>query len=366
LAERNEELLLAALRERVHDFRLRSEPIPAVAEAIAALIPPLKVVVDRASPESWGRLVGESLSVRQLKTCLPRLAAADCNLLITGETGTGKDLTAELIHRNSRRSRGPFVCVNCAAFPDSLFESELFGHERGAFTGASATRQGKLEAAHCGTIFLDEIGEMTPQGQAKMLRALETRQIQRLGSNTGISVNIRVIAATNQNLAAMVNDKKFRGDLFFRLNVARLHLPPLRDRKQDIPLLLENCVQEASRRAGIKPPCFSSEALAILLQHDWPGNVRELKNVVEAIFIYTPEREIGVSDLPEWFISPEIAAQQPAGKDDRERLLEVLRSTSWNKSKAAEKLNWSRMTLYRKLARYGLDGAHALVLAEST
>ena len=368
LSERSESLLLTALRAGASDYLSVNDPQSDVIESIKSLAVRRRWTADRLPSQSLSRIVGESPGIRNVRSALPRMAASDCNLLITGETGTGKDLVAELIHRNSRRSRGPFVCLNCAAFPDALLESELFGHARGAFTGAATSRQGKLEFANYGTIFLDEIGEMTPFAQAKILRAVESREIQRLGSNDSVPINVRIIAATNQDLPAMVSAKTFRRDLFFRLNVARLHLPPLRERKQDIGVLFKYYVSEVAKREGMNPLPVTDAALKHLSEYDWPGNIRELKNLVEAVFISAPEDRIDSFDLPDWIDGHvgEFAAAAAAGadaaaaasdrvEDDRSRLLEALRSTGWNKSKAAEKLNWSRMTLYRKLSRYGLN-----------
>ncbi len=355
LSERSEELVLAALRAGAADFFRIDEPLANLIAALRTLMPAAQSpnTPDSLLPDSLERIVGHSPGIRRLRSHLPRFAASECNVLITGETGTGKDLVAELIHRNSRRARGPFVCINCAAFPDSLLESELFGHDRGAFTGASAARQGRLEAANRGTIFLDEIGEMSACAQAKILRAIEAREVQRLGSNGNIPLDVRIVAATNQNLSRMVADRTFRNDLFFRLNVARVDLPPLRERKEDIPLLISWCVRELNRRSGKSVDGPTEAALQKLMRHDWPGNVRELKNLVEAIFIAPPASRIDLRDLPAWFDPVEMPSSAPRG--DRELLIEVLRSERWNKSKAAERLKWSRMTLYRKMAKFGID-----------
>ena len=227
------------------------------------------------------KLVGHCGSTEQLRKQILKLAATDANVLITGESGTGKELAAELIHRNSRVSARPFVAVNCAAIPEALLESELFGHERGAFTGANVARIGKLEHASGGTLFLDEVGDMSLMAQTKVLRAIESRIVQRLGSNVETPVQIRLLAATNQDLELLICEKKFRQDLYYRLNVVRLHLPPLRERAQDIPELTEHFLQEVSLRQH-KPLChFEANVIGLLQSHVWPGNVRELRNVVE-------------------------------------------------------------------------------------
>ena len=239
-----------------------------------------------ASERSVGQtLVGESLPMQGIKAYIGKIASMDSNVLITGETGTGKELVAEQIHRSSRRSRHPFVCVNCTAVPDSLLESELFGYERGAFTGATGLNRGKFELANGGTLFLDEIGDMSPYAQAKILRAVEGKEVHRLGGQRSVPLDIRIIAATNQDLERSVADGRFRSDLYFRLNVARLHLPPLRDRKQDLGPLCEHYFQELNQQLGRNLGGFTADLYKDLLQYDWPGNVRELRNLVEAVFI---------------------------------------------------------------------------------
>jgi transcriptional regulator with PAS, ATPase and Fis domain len=280
-----------------------------------------------------------------------QVAQTDSNVLITGETGTGKQLVAEMIHRNSLRRDRAFVCINCAAIPDTLLESELFGYERGAFTGAFSLKEGWLKAANGGTAFFDEIGDMSHYAQAKILRTIETKELQRLGAQKSIALNLRVIAATNQDLEGLMSEGKFRKDLYFRLNVARVHLPPLRDRKEDIPLLLQHYIRELNLRFGREIEGFTDEALECLLQYSWPGNIRELKNLVEAIFVSLPSRRISVMDLPQHFIK-QLRIREDCPQGERDRLLAALLSTNWNMSKAAQKLQWSRMTVYRKVAKY--------------
>jgi two-component system response regulator HydG/two-component system response regulator AtoC len=258
---------------------------------------------------------------------------------------------AGLIHRNSTRNEKPLVCVNCAALPDGLLESELFGHERGAFTGAVASQQGKFELADRGTIFLDEIGDMSSHAQAKILRTIESKEIYRLAGRKSIPLNVRVIAATNHDPERLVVEEKFRKDLYFRLNVARIHLPPLRDRKEDIPLLLEHYAREMNRRFGRAVEGFTEETLAYLLHYDWPGNVRELKNLCEAIFINQPSRIISFHDLPTIF-QRLLRDTEGLSRSEHDRLLSALLSTKWNVSQAARKLHWSRMTIYRKIEKY--------------
>jgi DNA-binding NtrC family response regulator len=299
------------------------------------------------------RFVGGSRPVRDIKAYVEKLAGTDSNVLITGETGTGKELIAELIHKNSNRAKRPLVCLNCAAIPDSLFESEFFGYERGAFTGAHVSHDGKLKLADGGTLFLDEIGDMSPYAQAKVLRVIETHELQRLGSHKSQCIDFRLIAATNRNLDSTPQEDRFRRDLFFRLNVARVHLPPLRERKEDIPAVADFFRREDNRKFGRDTVGFTPLAEQMLLSHDWPGNVRELKNVVEAAFINL-ERETTLVELPRLF-SDTVRRKQELGVAEVDRILLALSETHWNKSQAAEKLHWSRMTLHRKMTRYSIS-----------
>ena len=292
-------------------------------------------------------ILGESNAIRSVKTYLRRVASCSSNVLITGETGTGKELAAEWVHRESSRAEKPFIAVNCAAIPDSLLESELFGFERGAFTGANVAQDGKLKAAAGGTVFLDEIGDLSPYAQAKILRVIETGEIQRLGGRQPQRIDIRVVAATNKNLES---DPNFRRDLFFRLNVARVHLPPLRERKEDILPIAMAFQAEFDLRFGCTSRGFLPGAMDVLLAHDWPGNVRELRNIVEAAFIDPGPNADGDIDLP----APFRKAMQTARGGELECILSALARTEWNRSHAAQELNWSRMTLYRKMARYGI------------
>jgi len=301
------------------------------------------------------KFVGRSRAVESTREAVRRVAQSDSNVLITGETGTGKELVAEMIHRNSSRVHKPFVCINCAAIPDTLFESELFGYERGAFTGAHATTMGKLEAANGGTVFFDEIGEMTPYAQAKILRTIESKQIQHLGGHRSIALNIRVVSATNRDLDALAMDDHFRKDLYFRINVGRIHLPPLRERKGDIVALIEHFIREFNQSFSAGVSGVESETMERLLDYRWPGNVRELRNVIESIFVSRPAPRITFSDLPEWLRNRLRAIDPTALMTESDRILNALLATNWNKSLAAQKLHWSRMTLYRKLAKYGLD-----------
>jgi DNA-binding NtrC family response regulator len=361
VAESTEGQAIEALRLGAADYlRLPVSPadVMAVIERIA------EVSANRQATLAEGPcLIGRSAVVRDLRTYLHKVAASECNVLVTGETGTGKELATEIIHRQSRRSHRTLVCVNCAAIPDTLLESELFGHERGAFTGANSARDGQFNAADGGTIFLDEIGEMTPCAQAKILRVIESKQVQRLGARNPVRVDVRIVAATNQDLESRVGANEFRRDLYFRLNVARVHLPPLRARKEDIPILLHHFMEVQNRACGRDIRGFTDEAMDCLTEYSWPGNVRELKNIVESTFVGAVDAKISTSDLPAWFLH---RAQGERTLSDKERLLQALRVTRWNKSKAAQQLKWSRMTVYRKMARYGISDEAPDAAAEET
>jgi transcriptional regulator with PAS, ATPase and Fis domain len=244
-------------------------------------------------------LVGESPAMRALYQRLSKAAPSESTVLIRGESGTGKELVAHAIHANSARAHGPFVAINCAAVPEGLIESELFGHEKGAFTGALAQKKGRLEMANGGTAFFDEIGELAPSLQAKLLRVLQDRRLERLGSTRDLPIDVRIVAATNRDLEAAVKTGAFRQDLFYRLNVIPLTLPPLRDRLSDLPLLITYFVRKYAVRTGRRVRGVTREARARLMKHDWPGNVRELENTIERALVLGSEDWIGINDLPE-------------------------------------------------------------------
>lgn len=290
-----------------------------------------------------------------LRAYLAKVARSDANVLITGETGTGKERVAAAVHALGPRATGPFVAVNCAAIPEALIESELFGHERGAFTGAQSSFVGRFAAADGGTIFLDEIGEMTQPGQAKLLRVLEDRAVTPVGSLKRRAIDVRIVAATNHRLEQLVQQHQFRADLFYRLNVARIDLPPLRARPEDIGPIVDHFIAEQNRRHTLHVGRIDPHLLNQMRRYAWPGNVRELRNLVEALFIDPPEgRPVRLDDLPPSFRAL-FREDRSAGQPEREKLVEVLRETNWNKVEAARAMNWSRMTLYRKLAKYSLD-----------
>ncbi|MCI0410773.1 MAG: sigma-54 dependent transcriptional regulator, partial [Acidobacteria bacterium] len=352
-----EDLAIEALREGIDEYLRKPFLLDDLLGSIQRLLPPQAVgpgqtpvrpPEDAPNLVDGERLVGDSAGLCDIKRSIKKLGRGDSSVLILGETGTGKELVAELIHKNSQRAARAFVCLNCAAIPDTLVESELFGHERGAFTGAYAGQIGRLMLAEGGTLLLDEVGDMSLPAQAKVLRVLDGKPIQRVGGRRDTPLDVRVIAATNQNLEESMASGKFRRDLYFRLNVSQIVLPPLRERKEDIPLLVRHFLSDVNQRLARHVEGASKELLDKLLRFDWPGNVRELKNVIEACALNRDAGLIGVADTPEHYRSK--LATGVIG--EKEMLLSALCSTRWNKSKAAQHLHWSRMTLYRKLAKY--------------
>jgi DNA-binding NtrC family response regulator len=357
----SEEQAIAALRIGINDYFKLPFSFDLLTLSIRRLLasPFCKESLARSHPpipgDSQGRkMIGESPRMREIKTYLQKVASTDANILITGETGTGKELAAELVHRYSRRRQKNLVSINCAALPDSLLESELFGYEKGAFTGACSSYAGKLMAADGGTVFFDEIGDMSTFSQTKILRVIENKECYRLGGNRSTPMNFRIIAATNQDLERLVSEDKFRKDLYFRFNVVRVHLPALRERQEDIPLLVNHFLKGFSSRLERDVEGLTPEALGCLQRYDWPGNVRELKNLLEAICIDLSWSRISAKDLPEHLSGPG-GDQKTVTLDERDLLLSTLASTNWNKSEAAKALCWSRMTLYRKMAKYKIS-----------
>lgn len=347
----SEAFALEAMRAGASDLLASTASWSEIAAAVGRLAGSVETAVDESAPlAGGGRMIGASVSARGVRESIRNAAATDSNVLITGETGTGKELVADLIHRNSARASRPMVCINCAAIPDTLLESELFGYERGAFTGALTSTPGKLEQAAGGTIFFDEIGDMSPYAQAKILRAIESREVHRLGGRRPIRLDVRVIAATNRDLDDLAMNDAFRKDLYFRINVARVHLAPLRERQSDIPPLIDHYVREFNRTFRNDVCDVDPETLDRLLGYAWPGNVRELRNVIESVFGSQPAGRIVWMDLPEWLRRR--LGERTAAPGEQERIISALAATNWNKSKAAAHLHWSRMTLYRKLAKY--------------
>jgi DNA-binding NtrC family response regulator len=283
-------------------------------------------------------------------------------VLVEGESGTGKELVARALHANGARAKGPFVSENCGAVPEGLLEATLFGHVKGAFTGAAADRKGLWEMAHGGTLFLDEVGEMPPSMQVKLLRALQEGEVRRIGGNVTIKVDVRVIAATNRDLAAEVKAGRFREDLFYRLNVVRVELPPLRERKEDIPLLVTHFLEKLAREMGRKngPTAVADGAMAKLVRHAWPGNIRELENVLKNAYVLAESRTIELTDL-EGLAAPRPAQitalpsfQEPVSEAEIGRLREALEKCGGNVAEAAASIGMPKRTFYYKLTKMGL------------
>jgi len=314
------------------------------------------------------KIIGQSKAMQDLFRQMELVAAARANVLILSESGTGKELVANALHEYSPRHDKRFLPINCAAIPSEILESELFGHERGAFTGATARKRGKFEIADGGTLFLDEIGELPLEMQAKLLRVLEEQEFMRVGGTDTIRVDIRVVAATNSDLEKQVEDGKFRADLFYRLKVVTLRIPPLRERREDIPLLLKHFLAIYAKENAREDLHFSAEAMGSLLQASWDGNVRELRNLVESLTVLTPQAEIRREDLPEEYRGEGQAASgalPPAGDDnegltmdaiERRAILQALEKTDGNRTKAASLLGIGLRTLQRKLKDYRVVG----------
>jgi DNA-binding NtrC family response regulator len=332
-----------------------------------------------------GALIGNSEGMQRVRAVIDKVAETDATVLVRGESGTGKELVAREVHeRNSARSKGPFVAVNCAALPSELIESELFGHEKGAFTGAAAKRQGKFEQADGGTLFLDEIGDMSANVQAKLLRALEERRIERLGGNESIPVDVRIVSATHRPLEQEIANGNFRADLFYRLRVVTIDIPPLRERREDIPLLAETFTRLAAERYGLPLRQVGQSALRRLMEYEWPGNVRELKNTIERAAIMAEGEELRSQDLPEE-ITPATGkpvASSPDGSDgglavpftadfredrrefERRYISRCLEHTNGNVTRAAEILGMHRQSLQHKLRQLGLGRRYVSVSSD--
>jgi len=317
-----------------------------------------------AERTAHGEIIGRSKKMQEVYELIDLVSGSDATVLITGDNGTGKELVAQAIHRASHRRRGPFVVANCSAYSPTLLESELFGHERGAFTGAIRQRKGRIERAHGGTLFLDEIGDISPATQVLLLRFLQDRCFERVGGEKAIEVDVRVLAATNKDLFAEVEAGRFRDDLYYRLNVIAIHLPSLKERKEDIPLLAHHFLQKYNAKEGKKIQKFSANAMQALMDYEWPGNVRQLENALSHAVIITPGEAIRRRHLPR-FLRDAAEDQASTSLSDNERrlILKVLQEANWNKHDAARRLQVSRSTLYSKIRRYGLrraEGAAAV------
>ncbi|MCS7202852.1 MAG: sigma-54 dependent transcriptional regulator [Thermodesulfovibrio sp.] len=311
----------------------------------------------QTSETPFPEIISKSKAMQEVFYIMQMVSESNANVLITGESGTGKELVARAIHRKSLRSSKPFVVVDCTTIPENLLESELFGHEKGAFTGATDRKIGLIELAHEGTLFLDEIGELPMSLQKKLLRFLQEREIQRIGSTQRIKIDVRVISATNKDLETAVKEGNFREDLYWRLNVIRINLPPLRERREDIPLLVNHFLYKFSKENNKPIPQIESDVMELLINYDWPGNVRELANVIERAVVLSPSGLISIKYLPK-----KLQEKWVTPKEDSLNLLEIeksvilkaLNSTGWNQTKAAEILGISRKQLRTKMKHHGL------------
>ncbi|KAF5036687.1 Regulatory protein AtoC [anaerobic digester metagenome] len=311
----------------------------------------------------YDRIIGKSQKMVELMDTVSQVAPTKASVLITGESGVGKELVADAIHELSNRSKGPFIKVHCAALTASLLESELFGHEKGSFTGAVKEKKGRFELADGGTIFLDEIGEIDAQTQVKLLRVLQERQFERVGGEKPISVDVRIVCATNRDLPKEIEKGNFREDLYYRLNVVHLDVPPLRERKDDIPLLMTSFLQQFNQENGRSIEAFSNQARRALLAYDWPGNIRELRNCIESAVVLARTTVIEVEDLPSHIgkaqntgsVSLEVGIT--LAEAEKQLIISTLAVCAGNKTKAAEILGIGRKTLHRKLQEYHIDEA---------
>lgn len=305
-------------------------------------------------------IIGTSKAMQEVFAVIRKVVDYDVTILICGESGTGKEMVAQAIHHNSTRRAGPFIKLNCAALPDTLLESELFGYDKGAFTGAVTAKPGRFELAEGGTLFLDEIGDTSPNMQAKLLRVLQEKEFERVGGRRTIKVDVRILAATNRDLKQEVEAKRFREDLYYRLNVVPISLPPLRERREDIPALVDHFLRELNPLFHKDFVTVSPEAMDCLMRYQWPGNVRELKNVLEKAILLGEGSSILITHLPEEIVAPRsgrpVLGANRASLDDleREHIVQVLREVKWNQSKAAELLGIHRNTLRNKIERFNL------------
>jgi DNA-binding NtrC family response regulator len=305
---------------------------------------------------SFGNILGKNSRMQEIYELISDISNTDSTVLIQGESGTGKELIARAIHFNSHRKTKPFVVANCSAYSQNLLESELFGHEKGSFTGAIRRKVGRFELANGGTIFLDEIGEVSPPTQILLLRVLQDHRFERVGGEETLEVDVRVVAATNKNLMEEMRKGAFREDLYYRLNVIPIFVPPLRQRKDDISLLASHFLQKFSHEKVKEVTSISPEVMEIFLAHSWPGNVRELENVIEHAAIITKKEEISPKDLPQYLLQKPLSNQDLVSLKDHERdlILKTLEETNWNKHQASKKLKITRSTLYGKMKKYEL------------
>lgn len=362
---------VAAMKLGAYDYVLKPLNEDALKVVAAKALEHRKLVTENRYLQAFAEkvtrfenLIGHSKKMTELFDLARQVAQRESTVLILGESGTGKELLAKAIHLNSPRRRGSFVVVNCGAIPENLIESELFGHKKGAFTGAIADRVGKFEAANEGSVFLDEVSELAPALQVRLLRVLQEREIDKVGETRPISVNVRVIAATNRNLTTMIQDGSFREDLFYRLTVVTLRVPPLRERREDIPLLVEHFLSKLALRYGLSPRRVHPQTMELLMGYNWPGNVRELENALESVVVLSTKEEITPEDLPDNIrqqrsriskIHLDIPDDGISLEEvEKELLVKALEKAGWNQSKAARFLNITRKTLMYRMEKYGL------------
>lgn len=350
-----------AVREGAADFLEKPLGLQRVLVTVGNVLERSKLAQRLQEEEEEVELTGVSPAVLELRRQILLAAPTDSRVLITGPNGSGKEVVARLLHRHSRRAAGPFVAINCAAIPGELIESELFGHTRGAFTGAVEAKRGKFEMADGGTLFLDEVGDMSLLTQAKVLRVLQEASFTRLGGSQEIRVDVRVIAATNKDLEGEIAAGRFRQDLYFRLNVIPLRVPALAERPEDVFLLLETFMRKLGARMGVRPKRFSPKALEVLAAYSWPGNVRELRNLVERLLIMVPGEEVTPEDLPlktdslrSFFPDQLLPLRKAREGFEREYIASVLRRCGGNMSRASRLLGLERSHLYRKMRALGL------------
>ncbi len=356
------ETAIEATKLGAFDYVLKPFEIPDILALIEQALEAGRFMRSRveiaARPEktSTDAIVGQSNPMQEMYKAIGRVAPTNATVLIRGESGTGKELVARAIYQHSLRGDKPFVVINCSAYPSTLLESELFGHEKGAFTGAIREKHGRFEQAHGGTVFLDEIGEISPSAQIKLLRVLQMHKFERLGGEKTLTVDVRVLAATNKDLLQEVKSGNFREDLYYRLNVIPIILPPLRDRRNDIPLLARHFLRRFGGSQDKKIEEFSPEAMRLLLNYSWPGNVRELENSIEHAAVLAKGSKVESSDLPAVLYNgvsaPRRGKKSTLIDNERRLLQEVLEECGWNKKQAAKRLGISRTTLYGKLKKY--------------
>lgn len=365
------ETTIEAMKLGAFDYLMKPLKINELLETVQKALE-IKELLDNSS-DHWqdnmelktDTMIGLSPTMQNIYKTIGRVANTNATVLIRGESGTGKELVAKAIHFNSVRKEKSFVKINCASIPDNLLESELFGHEKGAFTGAVSTKPGKFEMAHRGTLFLDEIGEMSLNTQAKLLRVLQEREFERVGGTETIKADVRIVAATNKDLERSIEEGTFREDLFYRLNVVEIMLPPLRDRKEDIPALVDHIIRNSSTEYKKTITGFSPEAMALLKSYNWPGNIRELKNICERAVLMSNGPLLTVEDLPislqkssrriSWLneISGD-SLKEIVAEVEREVILKALEENNWNRSAAAQSLKMNRSSLYAKMKELGI------------